>query len=97
MRIEFCQYLATRAAWNDGVGRVRNYRYFSKAGFSRLNGRADGDPRAGYLLIDNGEAEVIRVEYDIEREVNTVLSSGYPDAERIAAMRRRGEFVAPSS
>ena len=57
----------------------------------------DGDPRAGYLLIDSGAAEVIRVEYDIEREVNTVLSSGYPDAERIAAMRRRGEFVAPSS
>ena len=57
----------------------------------------DGDPRAGYLLVDDDKVEVVRVEYDIEREVNTVLSSGYPDAERIAAMRRRGEFVAPSS
>jgi diadenosine tetraphosphatase ApaH/serine/threonine PP2A family protein phosphatase len=57
----------------------------------------DGDPRASYLVVEDGEVEIARVEYDIEREINTVLSSGYPDAERIAAMRRRGEFVAPTS
>jgi predicted phosphodiesterase len=54
----------------------------------------DGDPRAAYLWVEDGEPRTIRVEYDIEREVSAVLESGYPDAERIAEMRRRGEFVA---
>jgi diadenosine tetraphosphatase ApaH/serine/threonine PP2A family protein phosphatase len=53
----------------------------------------DGDARAGYALIDGDRAEIVRVEYDIEREVHTVLRSGYPDADRIAAMRQTGEFV----
>jgi diadenosine tetraphosphatase ApaH/serine/threonine PP2A family protein phosphatase len=53
----------------------------------------DGDPRAAYLEIEDGEAETIRVPYDVEREVSTVLESGYPDAARIAEMRRRGSFV----
>jgi putative phosphoesterase len=53
----------------------------------------DGDPRAGYVVIDGDEATVLRLEYDVEREVHTVMRSRYPDAERIAAMRRRGEFV----
>jgi predicted phosphodiesterase len=54
----------------------------------------DGDPRAAYLWIEDGEPQTIRAEYDVEREVSIVLASGYPDAERIAKMRRRGEFVA---
>ncbi len=53
----------------------------------------DGDPRAGYVLIDGEDPEIVRVEYDVEREVDTVLRSRYPDAERIATMRRTGEFV----
>jgi putative phosphoesterase len=54
----------------------------------------DGDPRASYLRVRDGEPELVRVEYDIEREAAVLLSSGYPDAERIAAMRRAGRFVA---
>ena len=53
----------------------------------------DGDPRASYLLVEDGEPETIRVEYDLEREESIVLDSGYPDAVRIAEMRRRGTFV----
>jgi predicted phosphodiesterase len=53
----------------------------------------DGDPRASYLLVEDGRASVIRVDYDIEREVAQLLGSGYPDAERIAEMRRSGRFV----
>jgi predicted phosphodiesterase len=55
----------------------------------------DGDPRASYLLVDEGgELEVIRVEYDIEREARLLLRSDYPDAVRIAETRRKGRFVA---
>jgi putative phosphoesterase len=54
----------------------------------------DSDPRASYLLIEDGRPRVVRVEYDVEREVRLLLRSGYPDAQRIAAMRRSGTFVA---
>jgi Calcineurin-like phosphoesterase superfamily domain len=50
----------------------------------------DGDPRAGYLLIEEGEPQVIRVEYDVEREIAALEESGHPDVPRLAEMRRRG-------
>jgi putative phosphoesterase len=53
----------------------------------------DGDQRASYLLIERGEPQVVRVEYDVEREVALLLSSGYPGAARIAETRRRATFV----
>jgi len=57
----------------------------------------DGDPRASYLLIDEGGPELVRVEYDIEREAATLMRSGYPDASRLAEMRRRGAFLRPGA
>jgi predicted phosphodiesterase len=53
----------------------------------------DGDPRAAYLLVDGEDVEVVRVAYDVEAEVGALRRSGYPDAERIAEMLRRGRFV----
>jgi diadenosine tetraphosphatase ApaH/serine/threonine PP2A family protein phosphatase len=41
----------------------------------------DGDPRASYLLIDDGKPIVRRVEYDIEREINAIGASGLPHAD----------------
>jgi hypothetical protein len=46
-----------------------------------------------YLLVSSGDVQLIRVEYDIEREVRLLLQSGYPDARRIAEMRPRGKFI----
>jgi predicted phosphodiesterase len=57
----------------------------------------DGDPRASYLLIDDGKPRVIRVEYDLEREAATLKRSGYPDAYRLAEMRRLGRYLPPGS
>jgi predicted phosphodiesterase len=55
----------------------------------------DGDPRLSYLLIDDGEPHVIRVEYDLEREAAALERSGYPDAYRLAEMRRRARYLPP--
>jgi hypothetical protein len=55
----------------------------------------DGDPRASYLLIDNGEPAVRRVEYDVEKEVSRLLASGYPQKEWLAEIRRRGSYIPP--
>jgi hypothetical protein len=57
----------------------------------------DGDPRAGYLLIEGSSIQIIRVDYDVEREARLLLHSGYPDAPRIAETRRSGKFVHVSS
>jgi diadenosine tetraphosphatase ApaH/serine/threonine PP2A family protein phosphatase len=53
----------------------------------------DGDPRGSYLLIEDHQAEVIRVDYAVETEVAALRSSGYPDGDRIAEMLRDGRFV----
>jgi putative phosphoesterase len=56
----------------------------------------DGDPRASYVLIEDGKAEIVRVEYDTERDAALLMSSGHPDAGRLAEMRRLGRFIAPA-
>jgi putative phosphoesterase len=57
----------------------------------------DGDPRASYLLIDDGRPELVRVEYDLERETDILTASRYPDARRLIEMRQRGEFLRPGT
>lgn len=57
----------------------------------------DADPRACYLLMEDGRPELVRVEYDVEREAALLLGSGYPDAPRLIEMRRRGMFVKPGA
>jgi putative phosphoesterase len=55
----------------------------------------DGDPRASYVLIEDGDADIVRVAYDIERDAALLTTSGHPDAARLAEMRRRGRFLPP--
>jgi putative phosphoesterase len=57
----------------------------------------DGDPRASYLLIEDGRPRLVRVKYNVEREAVLLLGSGYPDAPRLAEMRRRGVFLQPGA
>jgi predicted phosphodiesterase len=49
----------------------------------------DGDPRAAYLLLDDGQACIRRVAYDVDAEVEALLGCGLPRAEWIARMLRR--------
>jgi predicted phosphodiesterase len=55
----------------------------------------DNDPRASYLMIDNGKPATRRVVYDVEKEVGRLLASDYPYREWIAEIRRRGSYVPP--
>ncbi len=48
----------------------------------------DGDPRASYLLVEDGQPEVQRVPYDVERAGADAVASGLPDAEVIATIYR---------
>jgi predicted phosphodiesterase len=57
----------------------------------------DGDPRASYLLIEEGKVVIRRVEYDVERECRELIASGYPHAAWLAEIRRTGAYVPPPS
>lgn len=48
----------------------------------------DGDPRASYLLLDEGTPSIRRVPYDMEREINLLHSSGIPHGDWVANMLR---------
>lgn len=48
----------------------------------------DGDPRASYLVIQDGRVQNRRVDYDIEKAVADVMGSGLPEAEAVAIMYR---------
>jgi diadenosine tetraphosphatase ApaH/serine/threonine PP2A family protein phosphatase len=54
----------------------------------------DGDPRSSYLMIEDRRPSIRRVEYDVEKEIERLMASGYPHKEWIAAMRRCGSYVA---
>jgi putative phosphoesterase len=59
----------------------------------------DGDWRPSYLLVEDGEPRIKRVEYDLEREVAALEKSDYPFKEALIEGRRRAappEFLRAS-
>lgn len=48
----------------------------------------DGDPRASYVVLDEGRPEIRRVGYDVMRELKALASCGLPGAEWTARMLR---------
>jgi predicted phosphodiesterase len=50
----------------------------------------DGDPRASYLLVEDGRCEHRRVQYDVERAVAAAQDSGLPGWETPAGVYRTG-------
>lgn len=48
----------------------------------------DGDARASYLLLSDGEPEIRRVEYDVEKELALLDACGLPGAAWTAKMLR---------
>jgi diadenosine tetraphosphatase ApaH/serine/threonine PP2A family protein phosphatase len=48
----------------------------------------DGDPRASYLLLDESNPVIRRIEYDVERELKALSSCASPHADWTARMLR---------
>jgi putative phosphoesterase len=74
---------------------VRQVPAFTVANSGSVGMPYDGDPRACYLLIEDGTVTIRRVEYDVEGEVQYLLSSGYPHAAWLAEIRRHAKYVQP--
>lgn len=55
----------------------------------------DGDCRAAYVLVDDGEPVVRRVEYDIEKEIRALAASGLPHVDWVIRTIRAGSPQMP--
>lgn len=55
----------------------------------------DGDPRASYVLLDDGEPSIRRVEYAVERELGRLTGCGLPGAAWTAKMLRASAPMMP--
>jgi putative phosphoesterase len=55
----------------------------------------DGDRRASYLLLDDSKPEIRRVEYDLGKELEALLNSGFPHTSWTAKMLETGCFQMP--
>jgi hypothetical protein len=55
----------------------------------------DGDRRAAYLLLENSQPEIRRVEYDVEQEINDLNDRTFPHADWIARTLRRASPQRP--
>jgi predicted phosphodiesterase len=55
----------------------------------------DGDRRAAYLLLDDSQVEIRRVEYDVERELKTLAVCGLPHCDWIARILNSGRPQMP--
>ena len=67
---------------------VRELRGLTVINTGSVSQSFDGDPRASYLLNDDGKPSVRRVEYDIENEINAMTATGLPHADWIARTLR---------
>jgi predicted phosphodiesterase len=74
---------------------VREVAKFTVINTGSVSQSFDGDPRASYLLIDNGRPTIRRVEYDIEREINAIIASGLPHADWMARTLRAARPQVP--
>jgi putative phosphoesterase len=55
----------------------------------------DGDPRAAYLLLDDGKPLIRRVEYDVQAEIDLLSRSGLPHADWVARTLLSASFQMP--
>ena len=55
----------------------------------------DGDWRASYLVVDDGDISIRRVEYDVEREAEALRLCGIPHGDWLSHMLRRGQYSPP--
>ncbi|QNI31788.1 metallophosphoesterase family protein [Alloacidobacterium dinghuense] len=55
----------------------------------------DGDPRAAYLLLNDFNPEIRRVEYDVNREIQALVGCGLPHADWIGKTLQNGRFQMP--
>lgn len=75
---------------------IRSIRGFVLANSGSVGMPYDGDPRASYLIVEDGRPTIRRVEYDIDAEIDAVAAREHPHGDWIAAILRTGRYLPPS-
>jgi predicted phosphodiesterase len=55
----------------------------------------DGDRRAAYLLLHDSTPEIRRVEYDVDKEIEALSTTGLPHCDWVAKMLASGAYQTP--
>ena len=74
---------------------VRKLKGFTVANSGSVSLSYDGDTRASYTLIDNGNVSIRRVEYDLDKACDDLMNSGLPYAPWLVKVLRAGRYVPP--
>lgn len=74
---------------------VRSLANFTVANSGSVSLSYDGDPRAAYLLTDGEKVTIRRVEYDLDKAQQDLMSSGLPHAEWVCRVLRAASYVPP--
>ena len=74
---------------------VRSLANFTVANSGSVSLSYDGDPRAAYLLIDGEKVTIRRVEYDLDKAHQDLMSSCLPHAEWVCRVLRAAKYIPP--
>jgi putative phosphoesterase len=74
---------------------IRRIQGMTVANTGSVSQSYDGDTRASYLVIDEQEPTIRRVEYDVQSEAEELLRSGSPHAEWMARILLAGKYCPP--
>lgn len=74
---------------------VRRLSNMTVANTGSVSLSCDGDPRAAYLLLDECEPQICRVEYDIDSESKRLARCGLPHADWVAKSLATASFQMP--
>src|SRR5215470_13053404 len=74
---------------------IRQLKAFTVANSGSVSLAYDGDSRAKYLWVENGNVTIRSVEYNIEKADEDLMNSGLPYAEWLVRVLRAGRYVPP--
>jgi putative phosphoesterase len=74
---------------------IRNFPNLTVVNTGSVSLSYDGDRRAAYLLLDDGNPGIRRVEYDVDKELKALSESGQPHSEWIAKTLATGRPQMP--
>jgi predicted phosphodiesterase len=75
------------------VSFIRHFDGWTIANTGSISQSYDGDTRASYLVVDDGNLTTRRVEYDVQSEADDLLKSGVPHADWMAKILLAGKYV----
>jgi len=84
-------------SFTDNIHRpfVRRLEGFTVANSGSVGLPYDGDPRASYVVVEDGTVTIRRIEYDVDQEIQELHAKHYPHSEWLASILRTAQYRPP--